>query len=87
MFIMENSTSLNNMHAMQSAFNRLYSAVDVLNQVVRHFTIDYGIRKRKKLLQELLYFDLALRHIRPGIQDLYLSLQAPLQTYITPTIM
>lgn len=45
---MENSTSLSNMHAMQSAFNRLYSAVDVLNQVVRHFTIDYGIRKRKK---------------------------------------
>ena len=86
------STTLNltlrNMNAMQSALNRLSSAVNVSHQVLRQFSIKtLHIEQEQKLLQSLIDLEFALTHISSDILDLKIGLQALLQTYITPQIV
>lgn len=79
-----------NMHTMhmQSALQRLSSAVNTSFSVLRKFSArTLQLEGEQHLLEVLFDIELALSLINDDILDLKLGLQALLQTFVTPSIV
>ena len=80
--------TIRNQNTMQSALQRLSSAVNTSFSVLREFSAKtLQLEGEQRMLKALFDIELALSLINDDILDLKLGLQALLQTFVTPSIV